>query len=95
MDYDATADRAQLVNSLQAQAARDPNYSAFDPNLTYGGRTVIGYHQRKSDQLTVNWYVVVQGKIRVHVGCQYETPALRQRVDTACEQIVRTLKITS
>ncbi|MEV4596550.1 type VII secretion-associated protein [Amycolatopsis sp. NPDC049253] len=95
MDYDATADRAQLVNSLQAQAARDPNYSAFDPNLTYGGRTVIGYHQRKSDQLTVNWYVVVQGKIRVHVGCQHEAPALRQRVDTACEQIVRTLKITS
>ncbi|MEU4668999.1 type VII secretion-associated protein [Amycolatopsis sp. NPDC023774] len=95
MDYDATVDRAQLVNSLQAQAARDLNYSAFDPNLTYGGRTVIGYHQRKSDQLTVNWYVVVQGKIRVHVGCQYEAPALRQRVDTACEQIVRTLKITS
>ncbi|WIX79973.1 type VII secretion-associated protein [Amycolatopsis carbonis] len=95
MDYDATADRAQLVKSLQAQAARDPNYSAFDPNLTYGGRTVIGYHQRKSDQLTVNWYVVVQGKIRVHVGCQYEAPALRQRVDTACEQVVRTLKITS
>ncbi|MEV6902038.1 type VII secretion-associated protein [Amycolatopsis sp. NPDC051372] len=95
MDYDATVDRAQLVNSLQAQAARDPNYSAFDPNLTYGGRTVIGYHQRKSDQLTVSWYVVVQGKIRVHVGCQYEAPALRQRVDTACEQIVSTLKITS
>ncbi|MEV0065272.1 type VII secretion-associated protein [Amycolatopsis sp. NPDC050768] len=95
MDYDATVDRAQLVKSLQAQAARDPNYNAFDPDLTYGGRTVIGYHQRKSDQLTVNWYVVVQGKIRVHVGCQYEAPALRQRVDTACEQIVRTLKITS
>ncbi|MGW4489634.1 type VII secretion-associated protein [Amycolatopsis sp. NPDC004368] len=95
MDYDATADRAQLVESLRSQAARDADYSAFDPDLTYGGRTVIGYHQRKSDRLTVNWYVVVQGKIRVHVGCQYEAPALRQRVDTACEQIVRTLKITS
>ncbi|WP_326568125.1 type VII secretion-associated protein [Amycolatopsis rhabdoformis] len=95
MDYDATADRAQLVDSLRSQAARDPNYSAFNPDLTYGGRAVIGYHQRKSDQLTVNWFVVVQGKIRVHVGCQYEAPALRQRVDTACEQIVRTLKITS
>ncbi|QRP51219.1 type VII secretion-associated protein [Amycolatopsis sp. FDAARGOS 1241] len=95
MDYDATADRAQLVDTLRSQAEGNANYSAFDPDLTYGGRTVIGYHQRKSDQLTVNWFVVVRGRIRVHVGCQYEAPALRQRVDTACEQVVRTLKITS
>ncbi|MFI5606038.1 type VII secretion-associated protein [Amycolatopsis sp. NPDC051903] len=95
MDYDATADRAQLVDTLRSQAEGNAVYSAFDPDLTYGGRTVIGYHQRKSDQLTVNWFVVVQGRIRVHVGCQYEAPALRQRVDTACEQVVRTLKITS
>ncbi|HWD05540.1 MAG TPA: type VII secretion-associated protein [Amycolatopsis sp.] len=95
MDYDATADRSRLVDTLRSQAQENEGYSAFEPDLTYGGRTVIGYHQRKSDRLTVNWYVVVQGRIRVHVGCQYEVPELRQRVDTACEQVVRTLKITS
>ncbi|WP_409466883.1 type VII secretion-associated protein [Amycolatopsis sp. GA6-003] len=95
MDYDATADRQKLVEALRSGVSGNANYTAFRPDLTYGGRTVIGYVENKPERITVRWYVLVQGRIRVHVGCQYQSPAVQQRVDAACEQVVRTLKITS
>ena len=95
MDYDATADRRKLVDALQSGVSGNTNYTAFHPDLTYGGRSVIGYVESKPERITVRWYVLVQGRIRVHVGCQYQSPAVQQRVDAACEQVVRTLKITS
>lgn len=95
MDYDATADRQKLVDALRSGVSGNANYSAFSSDLTYGGRTVIGYVESKPERITVRWYVLVQGRIRVHVGCQYQSPAVQQRVDAACEQVVRTLKITS
>ncbi|WP_033291214.1 type VII secretion-associated protein [Amycolatopsis jejuensis] len=95
MDYDATADRQRIVTDLQSRTSKSADYTAFQANLTYGGRSVIGYHERKPDGINVRWYVLVQGRIRVHVGCQFQVPALQQRVDAACEQVVRTLKITS
>ncbi|MFE3172679.1 type VII secretion-associated protein [Amycolatopsis sp. NPDC059090] len=95
MDYDATADRQKLVDALQSGVTGNANYTAFRSDLTYGGRSVIGYVESKPERITVRWYVLVQGRIRVHVGCQYQSPAVQQRVDAACEQVVRTLKITS
>ncbi|GAB3380216.1 type VII secretion-associated protein [Amycolatopsis echigonensis] len=95
MDYDATADRQKLVDALRSGVSGNANYTAFSSDLTYGGRTVIGYVESKPERITVRWYVLVQGRIRVHVGCQYQSPAVQQRVDAACEQVVRTLKITS
>ncbi|MBB4686428.1 type VII secretion-associated protein [Amycolatopsis jiangsuensis] len=95
MNYDATADPRRLQDDLQTMAGQSASYSAFQPKLAYGGRTVISYRQTKDDGLQVDWFVVAKGRIRVHVGCQYDRPALRQRVGVACEQIVRTLKITS
>ncbi|ATY09414.1 type VII secretion-associated protein [Amycolatopsis sp. AA4] len=95
MDYDATADRQKLVDALRSGVSGNANYTAFRPDLTYGGRNVIGYVESKPERITVRWYVLVQGRIRVHVGCQYQSPAVQQRVDAACEQVVRTLKITS
>ncbi|WP_116202475.1 type VII secretion-associated protein [Amycolatopsis circi] len=95
MDYDATADRQKLVSTLQSGVTGNANYTAFRSDLTYGGRSVIGYVESKPERITVRWYVLVQGRIRVHVGCQYQSPAVQQRVDAACEQVVRTLKITS
>ncbi|EOD63825.1 type VII secretion-associated protein, partial [Amycolatopsis vancoresmycina] len=96
MDYDATADPQKLVDELKRSADGDPTrWSAFDPNLAYAGKTVIGYHESKPDRpdLQVDWYVVAKGRIRVHVGCQYATAGLRSRVGTACAQAVRTVEI--
>jgi hypothetical protein len=36
---------------------------------------------------------VAKGKVRVHVGCQYATAQLRDRVAAACTQAVRTVEI--
>ncbi|MEU4253970.1 type VII secretion-associated protein [Amycolatopsis sp. NPDC026612] len=96
MDYDATADPQKLVDELRQTAERKPErWSAFNPNLSYAGKTVIGYHETKPDRpdLQVDWYVVAKGRIRVHVGCQYATAPLRERVAAACAQAVRTAEI--
>ncbi|ADJ42540.1 molecular chaperone [Amycolatopsis mediterranei S699] len=96
MDYDATADPQRLVDALKRRADEKPAlYSAFNPSLSYAGKTVIGYHESKQDRpdLQVDWYVVAKGRIRVHVGCQYATSALRDRVAAACAQAVRTVEI--
>ncbi|WP_410606882.1 type VII secretion-associated protein [Amycolatopsis sp. lyj-109] len=96
MDYDATADRQKLVDELKNIADGDPaRWSAFNPSLSYVGKTVIGYHEIKPDRpdLQVDWYVVAKGRIRVHVGCQYATAPLRDRVAAACAQAVRTVEI--
>jgi len=90
--FDATADRKRLVDQLRDGVDKSSQFSAFDPNLAYGGRTVIGYQE---SLISVNWYVIEQGQFRVAVGCQYQDAALKPRVDAACEQVVRTLKITS
>ncbi|MBE8525092.1 type VII secretion-associated protein [Amycolatopsis sp. H6(2020)] len=96
MDYDASADRQKLVDELKSIADREPGrWSAFNPSLSYEGKTVIGYHEIKPDRpdLQVDWYVVAKGRIRVHVGCQYATAPLRERVADACAKAVRTVEI--
>ncbi|QKV76460.1 type VII secretion-associated protein [Amycolatopsis sp. Hca4] len=96
MDYDATADPQKLVDELRRLAESRPDrWSAYNPSLSYAGKTVIGYHESKPDRpdLQVDWYVVAKGRIRVHVGCQYATAPLRDRVAAACAQAVRTVEI--
>ncbi|VVJ24243.1 Chaperone protein HscA [Amycolatopsis camponoti] len=96
MDYDATADPQKLVDYIKGGVDEHPEYySSFNPALSYAGKTVIGYHEIKKDRpdLQVDWYVVAKGRIRVHVGCQYATAQLRDRVAAACTQAVRTVEI--
>ncbi|MEU4524608.1 type VII secretion-associated protein [Amycolatopsis sp. NPDC024027] len=97
MDYDATADPQKLADELRKGAENDTQqqYSAYNPSASYAGRTVIFYHQVKPDRpdIQVDWYVVAKGRIRVHVGCQYATAPLRDRVAAACAQAVRTVDI--
>ncbi|MDX3191322.1 type VII secretion-associated protein [Streptomyces sp. MN03-5084-2B] len=95
MDYDATADPQRLADQIKQGAEQEARYSAFNPSLSYAGKTVIGYHESKKDRpdLQVDWYVVAKGRIRVHVGCQYATAPLRDRVAAACAQAVRTVEI--
>lgn len=96
MDYDATTDPQKLVDYLKVGVDADPDhYGAFNPALSYAGKTVIGYHEIKKNRpdLQVDWYVVAKGRVRVHVGCQYATAQLRDRVAAACTQAVRTVEI--
>ncbi|MEQ0562993.1 type VII secretion-associated protein [Amycolatopsis sp. NEAU-NG30] len=98
MDYDATADPQKLADELRKGAEREPGrWSGFDPAASYAGKSVIFYHEVKPDRpdIQVDWYVVAKGKVRVHVGCQYATAALRDRVSAACTQAVRTVEIVN
>jgi type VII secretion-associated protein (TIGR03931 family) len=92
MDYDATADRNRLVEGLRTEAQAGPQYSGFTADLQFAGKTLIYYRQLQANS-TVDWYVAVQGKVRVHVGCQYAAPASQQRVQAACQQIIQTLQV--
>ncbi|WP_181777119.1 type VII secretion-associated protein [Amycolatopsis pittospori] len=97
MNYDATVDRQKLVDDLSKSAAEDPNqkYSGYNGSATYAGKTVIYYRETKP-KARVDWYVVAQGKIRVHIGCQYGTGSpLEQRVSAACEQVVKTMAVVN
>jgi type VII secretion-associated protein (TIGR03931 family) len=92
MDFDATADRQRLVAYLKGLAQQNPAFSNFTPDAQFAGKSVIYYRQTK-ELAKVDWYVSVQGKIRIHGGCQYAAVAQQQRVSAACEQAVRTLMI--
>ncbi|WP_410662994.1 type VII secretion-associated protein [Amycolatopsis sp. lyj-84] len=96
MNYDATADRQKLVDDLSAEAGREPEkYSGFNGSANYAGKTVIYYRETKP-KARVDWYVVAQGKIRVHIGCQYGTGSpLEPRVSAACEQVVKTMVVVN
>ncbi|MEC3980220.1 type VII secretion-associated protein [Amycolatopsis sp. H20-H5] len=95
MDYDATADPQKLIDNLRGEAAAQPSvYSGFNPALAYSGKNVI-YYQEAKPTAKVDWYVHAQGRIRVHVGCQYGDPRFQPRVSAACEQVVRTLAVVN
>ncbi|WP_026360382.1 type VII secretion-associated protein [Amycolatopsis nigrescens] len=94
LDYDASADRARWANELRGSAERaGPEYSGFNPELGFAGKTTVYYRQVKTNWV-VDWYVVAKGDVQVNVGCQYAAAIPRERVLASCEQIVRTLEIT-
>jgi type VII secretion-associated protein (TIGR03931 family) len=93
MTYDASADRARLADELRSSAAQaGPQYSGFNSEARFAGKTVMYYHEAKP-AAAVDWYVDVKGTVRVHVGCQYAGAVPRDRVAGACEQVVRRLEI--
>lgn len=96
MDYDATAGRQKLVDYLSAGVTSEPaKYSGFNGSAAYAGKTVVYYRETK-ERARVDWYVVAQGKIRVHIGCQYGTGSpLEKRVSAACEQVVKTMVVVT
>ncbi|GAA1946753.1 type VII secretion-associated protein [Amycolatopsis minnesotensis] len=91
---DATANRAQFVDQLRAGIGEKPQYSQFNPDATYAGKAVISYRETKPSAVT-DWFVLPKGTVQVSIGCQYAGVVPRERVASACEEIVRTLEITS
>jgi type VII secretion-associated protein (TIGR03931 family) len=93
--YDASADPVRLVNDLRYSVEQQTSrYSGFNENASFAGRPVIYYRETKGN-IVVDWYVVAKGGVRVHVGCQYAGGVPQPRVQSACEQAVRTVEITS
>jgi molecular chaperone DnaK len=97
LSFDSDADRDRAVGKLRDDfAAAGDNFTAFDENARYAGRDVIHYRQTLPNKdATVEWYVVFHRDTQVSVGCQRENAGSRtEEVSSACEMIVRTLRIT-
>jgi type VII secretion-associated protein (TIGR03931 family) len=95
LNYDATANPQQLADNLRQQAQQAGSaYSGFDAGATFAGRKVI-YYRQAGNFGPIDWYVLAEGKVQVNVACQYATQAAHDRVASACDQVVRSLQITS
>lgn len=94
LGYDATVNPQQLADNLrqQAQQAGD-TYSGFDADATFADRKVI-YYRQAGNFGPIDWYVLAQGRVQVNVACQYATQQAHDRVASACDQVVRSLRIT-
>ncbi len=93
LTFDATADRDRLVRELRAQIeSAGPAFADLEPDANFGERQVVRYVQH-GDGTTVDWYVLAEKQVQISVGCQYTDGGV-DRVRAACEQIVRTLRIT-
>ncbi|PXY32806.1 type VII secretion-associated protein [Prauserella muralis] len=93
LGYDAGAQRGRLAAALQQQLAANPTrYGEFREHHAFGGKDAIHYVETKPAAI-VNWYVFARGTAQVSIGCQEARQ--RQRVEAACEQIVRTLEFTN
>ncbi|MFI9385352.1 type VII secretion-associated protein [Kutzneria sp. NPDC052558] len=92
LTYDATAQRDLAVSQVRsAVAAGGSGYSGFSDSVRFGGKDVLYYNEQR-DGASVDWYVVLQGKAQVSVGCQYPTGG-KDAVLAACEQVVSTLAV--
>ncbi|MFI9814800.1 type VII secretion-associated protein [Saccharothrix variisporea] len=93
LTYNATQDRARAERELREGYDKRQNVSGFDASADFGGKSVV-YYREEADTFTVDWYVILQDDAQVSVGCQFPASG-EERVRPACEQVVRTLTVTS
>lgn len=92
LTIDVTADHDQWIDSLKGKVQQDSRYSGFTAAATFAGRQVA-YYQQATAAGPIDWYASGAGNVQVNVGCQYATPAARERVVTACVQVVHSLQV--
>jgi type VII secretion-associated protein (TIGR03931 family) len=93
LTYDATQDRTRAETELREQYDQRANVSGFDPSASFAAKDVV-YYREEAGSATIDWYVLFQDEVQVSVGCQYPEDG-RDRVRPACEQVVRTLTVTT
>jgi molecular chaperone DnaK len=94
LTYDSTDRRDQAITQIRgAVRAGGSAFSGFADKSSFAGKDVVYYRQQRTGAI-VDWYVVLKGKAQVSVGCQY-TESGRDKVRTACEQVVSTLSVTA
>ncbi|WP_367134891.1 type VII secretion-associated protein [Saccharothrix sp. HUAS TT1] len=93
LNYNATEDRARAETELRGQYDQRENVSDFDASADFATKSVV-YYREEAGSATIDWYVLLQDDVQVSVGCQYPRDG-RDRVRPACEQVVRTLTVTS
>ncbi|GAA2965576.1 type VII secretion-associated protein [Actinokineospora diospyrosa] len=91
LSFDSGTDRARALERLRADFdGRGSELSGYDEGASFAGRDVVYYREQLTKQgATVDWYVLLEGRYQVSIGCQY-TEDGRDRVRQACETVVRT-----
>jgi molecular chaperone DnaK len=90
-DQDRVRALTELQNTYQLRKSKGDDVADFTDNTTFAGKSVVHYRE-VVEATEVDWYIQFVGKAQVSVGCQ-AAPAARERVRTACEQVVRSLTI--
>jgi type VII secretion-associated protein (TIGR03931 family) len=90
-DYEDNRDRfiTELQNRLEETGR---NIKRFKPDDVFAGRPVITYIETSGDTATV-WLVIAKDDKQLSIGCQWGGDA-REKVESACEQVVRTIRFT-
>ncbi|MGW5315359.1 type VII secretion-associated protein [Nocardia thailandica] len=85
---------AEIAADLDAQAEKRPagTVTRVQRDAVLGTRTGLSYEERPVDGSTVEWLVLVEAGTQVSVGCQY-LPDVRQRVMSACEAVVDSVRV--
>ena len=92
LTFDATAQRDLAISQVRSAVEQaGSTFTDFSDSAGFGGKDVLHYRQQVADA-SVDWYVVLQGKAQVSVGCQY-AQADQGSVRAACEQVVSTLAV--
>ncbi|MEU4764815.1 type VII secretion-associated protein [Actinosynnema sp. NPDC023794] len=93
LNYNATQDPARAETELREQYDQRANVSDFDASADFATKDVV-YYREVVESAVIDWYVLFQDDVQVSVGCQYPQDG-HDRVRPACEQVVRTLTVTS
>ncbi|ROP39913.1 type VII secretion-associated protein [Saccharothrix texasensis] len=93
LNYNATQDPARAETELRGQYDQRANVSDFDASADFATKDVV-YYREVVESAVIDWYVLFQDDVQVSVGCQYPQDG-HDRVRPACEQVVRTLTVTS
>lgn len=92
LSYDGEAERQRFLRELRdGLNAQEQKYERFTADATFAGRSVIQYVE-PGEESAVVWLVLVERRVQISVGCQF-TAAGRDKVEPACEQVVRSLRI--
>ncbi|MPY82332.1 MAG: type VII secretion-associated protein [Actinophytocola sp.] len=94
LSYDYENGRERFLRELHAGLAETGrDFTGFDADFRFADRPVIHYTELATDT-TVEWFVVGHGHVQVSVGCRW-TSSGKTSVERACEQVIRTLRITA
>ncbi|KUH81572.1 hypothetical protein AU186_16845 [Mycobacterium sp. GA-1999] len=85
-------DLAQTAASLRAALAGEPGevFVEFDASGSPAGRTAVSYRELRPDH-HVAWTVLVDGRVRIAIGCQ-SAPGRESAVRDVCDQAIRSAR---
>lgn len=89
----STSSITDVAESLKRAIDSEPDgvFVDFDASAERGGRPAVAYVERRSGSET-RWAVLVEGAVRIAIGCQ-SSPADPVAVEDACREAIRSASV--